>query len=171
MQMILVALALVLGGAWPVDDPSVIRGFDPPAVAWAAGHRGIDLAADPGDRVLAIASGTVSFVGTVAGKPLVTVSHQRAPGLRSTYEPVTALVRLGQPVAAGTVLGYVGADGGHCGGASHCLHVGLRTATAYLDPRGLIGRRPPVLKPLGYRDARGCACAYEARSRSTDTCV
>ena len=60
---------LPIPAGWPLSgSPVVQRGFDPPTVAWGSGHRGIDLAAKPGDAVLAAADGTVAFVGSIAGK-------------------------------------------------------------------------------------------------------
>lgn len=147
VNVIVPIVAIVLSGAWPVDDPVVVRDFDPPTAAWSSGHRGIDLRADTGTDVHAMSAGVVSFVGSVAGKPVVTVSLVGAPGLRSTYEPVQPVVHVGQTVGPGTLLGTVAAAGGHCGGARDCVHVGVRTDSGYLDPRTLIGRMPAVLKP------------------------
>jgi murein DD-endopeptidase MepM/ murein hydrolase activator NlpD len=142
---VLVALALLPGGGWPVDSPHLMSEFRPPEATWASGHRGIDLAADTGDRVLAMAAGTVAFVGAVGGKPVVTVRHP--DGRRTTYEPVVATVAAGAEVGTGDVIGRVAAAGGHCGGGRGCLHVGLRAGEAYLDPRNLLSRPPAVLKP------------------------
>ena len=65
------AVRLPTPAGWPLSgSPVVQRGFDPPTVAWGSGHRGIDLAAKPGDAVLAAADGTVAFVGSIAGKPV-----------------------------------------------------------------------------------------------------
>lgn len=141
-------LAAAPFGQWPVGSPTVVEGFSPPSAAWAAGHRGVDLAATTGDAVLAMQAGTVAFVGTVAGKPIVTVSYPGEAGLRSTYEPVIASVRTGDAVREGQLLGTVALLGGHCGGFHGCLHVGLRTDDRYLDPLSLLERRPAVLKPL-----------------------
>ncbi|MDQ7993149.1 MAG: peptidoglycan DD-metalloendopeptidase family protein, partial [Propionicimonas sp.] len=115
-------------GVRPVDGP-VARGFDPPRLPWLRGHRGVDLRASPGTPVRAAASGRVGFAGVVAGKPVVTVVHG---ALRTTYEPVRALVRAGQVVAAGEVIGRLVA--GHGCGADQCLHWGLRRGDTYLDP-------------------------------------
>jgi murein DD-endopeptidase MepM/ murein hydrolase activator NlpD len=78
--------------------------------------------------VLAAASGIVSFAGQVGDRGVVTVDHG---SVRTTYEPVRALVAVGQPVSIGAVLGRV-SSGGHCGG--RCLHWGLRQQQTYLDP-------------------------------------
>src|SRR5436305_8785478 len=84
----LCAVALPVSAArawtWPVDGP-VLRPFSfDRAHPYAAGqHRGIDLGAQSGSRVLAPAAGVVSFAGTVptGGK---TVSIQTASGYTAT---------------------------------------------------------------------------------------
>jgi murein DD-endopeptidase MepM/ murein hydrolase activator NlpD len=134
-------------GQWPVDPPTIVRAFAPPPVAWAAGHRGVDLAASTGQEVRSMAAGVVSFVGRVAGIPVVAVGYPSADRLRSTYEPVIADVRLGEAVDVGTPLGTVAEYGGHCGGAQGCIHVGLRTDGRYLNPRILVAGAAAVLKP------------------------
>lgn len=132
-------------GRWPVAAPVVLSGFRPPDAPWAAGHRGVDLAARTGEPVRAVLAGRVAFAGSVAGKPVVTIALP--DGRRVTYEPVRASVREGDSVSAGDVLGALSGSGGHCGGRSGCLHVGLITPSGYADPLGLLGRRPAVLKP------------------------
>ena len=90
--------------AWPlVPRPAVVRVFTPPATTYGVGHRGIDLAAHPGEQVRAVAAGTVSHVGVLAGRGTVTVLH--SSGLRSTYEPVAGSVTRGQVVAKGEIIG------------------------------------------------------------------
>ncbi len=123
--------------------------FDRPDAPWTAGHRGLDLAARPGDRVVAIGRGVVSFAGQVGGRSVITVDHG---ALESTYEPVDAEVTEGTAVAAGQTVGRVGA-GGHCDNV--CVHVGIRRAGAgpsdperYLDPWPLLAGAPLVLKPV-----------------------
>ena len=99
------------------------------------GHRGVDLAAGPGQPVLAVAPGTVTFAGAVAGVGVVVVDHG---AVRSTYQPVVARVEAGEQVQAGTVLGVVTTVGSHCLPAS-CLHLGARRGDDYLDPLRLLG--------------------------------
>jgi murein DD-endopeptidase MepM/ murein hydrolase activator NlpD len=141
------AVAVLPGGAWPVDPPAITRPYRPPGVDWHAGHRGIDLAAITGQTVRAMADGVVGFVGVIGGIPIVTVRYPGDGHRRSTYEPVWAVVRPGQIVRQGDPLGSVAVAGGHCGGLTGCLHVGLRGDAGYLDPASLIGPVTIVLKP------------------------
>ena len=144
--MHLLALAL-LAQVWlsPVPGALVEQGFDPPAKAWGAGHRGVDFEAEPQTEVFAIGTGVVTFVGELAGKPVIVINHPDL-GLRSTYEPVIAIVELGQEVIAGTPIGETAQRGGHCGG--HCLHLGLKGPgkTDYRNPLALFDHEYVVLK-------------------------
>lgn len=136
--------AAVPGAGWarPVDG-GVTRPFDPPPDRYGAGHRGVDLAGAPGSAVLAAGDGVVVFAGMVAGRPVVSVDH--AGGLRTTYEPVEAVVGAGQPGARGALLGTLAA--GHAGcPVEACLHWGLRRGEDYLDPLSLL--EPPEVRLL-----------------------
>jgi hypothetical protein len=126
----------------PLEPLVLRRPFDRPAQDWLAGHRGLDLAGRVGDPVRAVAPGTVTWAGAVAGRGVVTVSHG---DLRSTYEPVTAAVQVGRQVSAGTLLGRL-ADGGHCAG---CLHLGAVTAGGYRDPWPLLAPQIRLLPTSG----------------------
>lgn len=128
--------------AWPLaPEPRVVARFLAPPGPYAAGHRGVDLAAAVGQRVLAAGAGVVSFAGPVAGRGVVVVTHPG--GLRTTYEPVTGALSVGEPVRRGDVLGTVTAAPGHCLPAT-CLHWGLRRGVTYLDPLALVGGFPSV---------------------------
>ncbi len=123
----------------------IMHDFEPPAQRWLSGHRGIDFAVQSGDPVYAIASGTVSFSGLVAGKPVVSVS--RPDGTRVTYEPIASDLAVGAPVSAGDLLGYaVSASAAHC--HDRCIHIGHVDGRDYLDPWRLMGGWVKiVLKP------------------------
>src|ERR1700712_1710303 len=89
---------------WPLRPrPAVVRPFDAPSLKWDRGHRGADLAGTSGQTVYAAAPGTVVFAGELAGRPVVSIAH--SGGLRTTYEPVRAVVRAGQLVGSGSPLG------------------------------------------------------------------
>ena len=125
--------------SWPLGGPREVgRPFDPPATRYAAGHRGADLPGSPGTLVLAAGAGRVSYAGLLAGRGVVVVVHGT---LRTTYEPVTAAVAVGDEVAAGEPLGLL--EGGHAGcPAAACLHWGLRRGEQYLDPVRLVVAGP-----------------------------
>ena len=68
---------------WPVPPPiRVVSPFRAPASPYASGHRGIDLAVEPGTTIMAPESGTVSFAGAVAGRNVVAIDHGRQPKRR-----------------------------------------------------------------------------------------
>lgn len=116
----------------------VIRPADIPENNWSPGHRGVDLAAAPGERVVASASGQVHFAGVVAGTPLVSVDH--GDGMRTTYEPVLASVEVGEQVVGGDVLGVL-ADIDELppeARREEGLSWGARVGERYLDPMGLL---------------------------------
>lgn len=126
--------------AAPLPPPlRVLRGFVPPPSPYAAGHRGVDLAAQNGVVVRAAGTGRVSFAGAVAGRGVVVVVH--ADGVRTEYEPVRPLVRAGQPVTRGQPIGLLHGRHGTCR-PDGCLHWGARRGGRYFDPLAL-------LRPLG----------------------
>ncbi len=135
-------------GVWPLaPEPDVVRGFDPPDSPYGAGHRGVDLAGSPGQQVRSALPGTVSYAAPLAGRGVVVVDHG---GTRTTYEPVTALVSVGDVVPAGGRIGTLELPGSHCFPRA-CLHWGWIRGEVYLDPLRLVGGGPVRLLPL-WRD-------------------
>ena len=133
---------------WPVHVRTpVLRPFVAPASTWGAGHRGLDVATVAGASVLAVEGGRVSHAGVIAGRGTVSVEHP--DGLVSTYEPVTATVRIGDVLAVGDTLGLVepGTAASHCG-ARACLHLGARRGEGYVDPWPLLVGGELALLPL-----------------------
>ncbi|UMB67996.1 M23 family metallopeptidase [Mycobacterium paraterrae] len=135
---------------WPLRPaPTVTRAFDAPAAKWNPGHRGVDVAGAVGQPVYAAGDATVVYAGTLAGRPLVSLAHPG--GLHTSYEPVRAAVRVGQRVAAGTVIGELLAGHQGCPAAA-CLHWGAMWGPAsradYVDPLGMLASTPIRLKPL-----------------------
>jgi murein DD-endopeptidase MepM/ murein hydrolase activator NlpD len=175
-QRLLAALVLTLGllgspanalaapplpapAVWPVDPPiEVIRGFLPPAVVWGAGHRGVDLAAPPGAQVRAAAGGIISFAAMLAGRGVLVVDHGT---VRTTYEPVTAEVEVGDVVVAGQRIGRL-AVGSHC--ARSCLHWGLRRGQEYLNPLSLLGGASGEVRLVGAAQRKLAAAAARAQA-------
>lgn len=126
-------------GTWPLAPvPSIARPFDRPEQQWSAGHRGADLVGRPGQPVRAALAGTVSYVGRIAGRGIVTVDHGR---VRTTYQPVAAVVSRGEQVSEGQMIGRLLLAGSHCSPVA-CLHWGLIRGDTYLDPLTLVGAVP-----------------------------
>jgi murein DD-endopeptidase MepM/ murein hydrolase activator NlpD len=141
----------------PVDAP-VTSGF-----GWRRTrlHEGVDFAADTGTPVRCAADGTVVHTGSLdVYGTVVAVAH--ADGLATVYAHLSAaLVAPGQALAAGDLVGRVGASGNAFG--PH-LHFELRLHGDPIDPlshisleRELPLRRRPVGMPA--------ALAYVARGR------
>ena len=136
-------------GVWPLrPQPDVVAYFDPPASPYGPGHRGVDLLGRPGQRVHTALGGTVTYAGPLAGRGVVVVSHGET---RTTYEPVSASVSVGETVDQGAVIGTLQAFGSHCA-PRVCLHWGWLRSETYLDPLRLVGAGPVRLLPL-WRDA------------------
>jgi len=115
----------------PLSSAVVVDPFREPGCEWCPGNRGLQYAVAPGVLVRAAAAGTVSFSGVVAGTRYVVVEHAEG-GLRATYGGLAETpLRVGDAVAAGSVVGTTGADG---------LHFGLRRGETYIDPAPLLGR-------------------------------
>ena len=135
-------------GVWPLDpEPAVVRGFDPPDSPYGAGHRGVDLLGTTGQSVRTALPGTVTYAGLLAGRGVVVVSHGAT---RTTYQPVTASVAVGQVLARGESIGALDLSGSHCFPRA-CLHWGWIAGDTYLDPLRLVGAGPVRLLPL-WRD-------------------
>ncbi len=123
----------------------VVTPFQPPAARYGTGHRGVDLAASAGTTVLAAAAGTVVYAGLLADRGVVSIEHDG--GLRTTYEPVRALVDAGDRVYRGQPIGLVETGHGPCAPAV-CLHLGVRMPDrTYLDPLALFRPWQVRLKP------------------------
>ncbi|MGO4188434.1 M23 family metallopeptidase [Pseudarthrobacter sp. TAF60_1] len=135
---------------WPLSPkPAVLRTFDPPDKPWMSGHRGVDLgAAYDGVPVTSPASGTVSFVGVVVDRPVITIDH--GDGLRSSFEPVESTLATGAVVAKGQIIGTLQA--GHCD-ALDCVHWGVRRGDDYINPLEFVtDLRPSILLPVARED-------------------
>jgi murein DD-endopeptidase MepM/ murein hydrolase activator NlpD len=114
----------------------VTRDFRAPVTEYAPGHRGIDLAARPGDGVLSARAGRVSFVGNVAGTAVVSIEHDS--GWVTSYLPVISNVALNQQVSEGESIGSLAPDESHCS----CLHFGVRYRDGYVSPLLVLGQIP-----------------------------
>lgn len=117
----------------------IIKPFDKPPKNWMRGHRGVDMSATPGAEIRAASDGTVSYVGTIAGVPNIAIMHP--DGIKTTYQPVHALVKEGDTVRRGQVIGRVsGSDGLHWGA--------LVGKDDYINPLSLLKMPTIRLKPV-----------------------
>jgi murein DD-endopeptidase MepM/ murein hydrolase activator NlpD len=123
---------------WPLTDPvEIVRPFDLPAQPWLSGHRGADLMAVAGTRVLAPAAGTVTFNGWIVDRHVLVIRHGE---LASTLEPVLSDLATGDQVGQADPVGAVAPDEAwHC---TDCLHWGVRRGDHYLDPALLVNPQP-----------------------------
>lgn len=107
-----------------VSDP-----FREPACRWCPGNRGIEYDTRPGQAVVAVETGRVTFAGTVATTTYVVIEHR--DGRRATY---------GGLIARRHDLGDIVLRGQEVGVAGGSLHFGLRVGERYIDPAPSIGR-------------------------------
>jgi murein DD-endopeptidase MepM/ murein hydrolase activator NlpD len=141
-----VVIALVSAGrgnaesrwSWPLVG-EIIHGFEGPATAWAAGHRGIDIQAAPGSEVRSPVPGRVTFVGPVAGRGVIVL--RTLDDTDVTLEPIEPAVLLGDVVNSGDTVGFL--RGGHLG--TNSLHLGLRVAGEYVDPTPYLPLQPRIV--------------------------
>lgn len=131
--------------SWPITPPHpVLRPFQRPSTPYGPGHRGVDLGGTVGEPVLAAGDGLVLYAGPLADRSLVSVEHP--DGLRTTYEPINPVVRVGQYVDRGQLIGYLMPGHPGCpvppstgaGPARACLHWGVHRGGVYLDPLRLV---------------------------------
>src|SRR5438093_6243377 len=152
--IVVLAAALVIvpsAGAWtwPVEGPVLqkfVFGDDP----YAAGqHRGIDIGAASGATVLAPATGTVSFVGTVpvSGRTL-TIQTPDGYSVTLTHLGSTS-VRRGETVPEGSVVATIGPSGEVEHDVPY-VHLGIRRSedpNGYLDPLRFLPAQPAAPAP------------------------
>lgn len=147
----------------PVDGP-VLSVFEPPACDYCAGRRSIDLAARPGETVIAPIAGRVTFAGPVARTLYVSIGtgpYAPTPNPGSGGRTVvtvgrlaTVLVAEGEWVTPGRTIGRAGAAP---------VSLSWRRAGRYTDPSPFLGRlvsRARLVPTDGTasRPARGAEC-------------
>jgi septal ring factor EnvC (AmiA/AmiB activator) len=122
---------VVVAGAIVVPiEGEVVRRFDRPLCMYCPGHRGVTIDSNPGDEVLALAGGFISFAGEVGGRLYVVQSF--APDIRVTYGGVLALgvdVQEGEWVDAGQVVAI----------ADDSTYLGVRIGQEYIEPLRFLG--------------------------------
>ncbi len=129
---------------WPVPEPFRLeRPYVAPAHEYGPGHRGIDLHPLDERRVRSPAAGVMAFVGTVAGRAVITIDH--GGGLVTTLEPVESDLAPGTAVLRGEAVGVL-STGGHARPGR--VHFGVRLHGEYVNPLLVLGGVPrAVLLP------------------------
>jgi murein DD-endopeptidase MepM/ murein hydrolase activator NlpD len=128
----------------PLKFQRVSSGFDRkrmhPVLHTTSAHLGIDYAAPVGTAVWAAAAGTITHRGPAGGAGnLVMIRHDG--GIETAYMHLSKFAadqKVGQRVAAKTVIGYVGTTGLSTG--PH-LHFGVKRNGEYIDPTKLTPMR------------------------------
>ena len=128
----------------PIPGATQVKNFDLPITAYAKGHRGVDYLSTFGIPVLAAAGGVITHAGVIANRWTITVAHNN---LRTTYEPVKPIIKFGEFVRQGQIIGYLQQNGSHCFPES-CLHFGLKEGRTYLNPITNNLKNYPRLLPL-----------------------
>jgi murein DD-endopeptidase MepM/ murein hydrolase activator NlpD len=126
----------------PAVTAAVTDPFRQPECRWCAGNRGIEYGTPPDAPVSAIATGRVSYTGTIAGVGYLVV--RLASGWRVTYGNLSANHRVGDLVIRGSVVGVTAGR----------FHLGLRDGEEYIDPAPYLGRlvsRPRLIPTDGSR--------------------
>ena len=137
---------------WPEPNAQISQGFgptsywfEPPYGAYPHFHTGIDLVEPFGSPVMAADDGVVALVGNTSTGYGIYVVIAHAGGFDTLYGHLsTALVKVGQTVTQGTVVGLEGSTGSSTG--AH-LHFELRVNQKPIDPTPYL----PPGAPSAYR--------------------
>ncbi|MBE3590481.1 MAG: M23 family metallopeptidase [Firmicutes bacterium] len=106
-------------------------------------HTGLDFAGHPGDRVWAVAAGTVTFAGRSPDGAGYAVVIQHDGSWSTAYLHLDApAVRAGQAVRAGETLGRLGAFADPGSNLPAALHFELRDGGHPVDPAPYLGLVP-----------------------------
>ena len=126
--------SLTVPATGPVTSPFGSR--TSPITGTSEFHEGIDLGAPYGAPIRAAAAGVVTFAGQMQGYGnIVIIQHPGGMETRYAHQS-TMRVTKGQPVAAGEVIGAIGATGEATG--PH-LHFEVRLGGEPVDPAPYLG--------------------------------
>ena len=142
--MIAIILTISLNLIPPIPGAINVRDFYISENLYSSGHRGIDLLAAENSAVIASEDGYISHSGFIYNRWTISVTHN---SFRTTYEPVKPIVKLGQIVKQGEIIGFLQTEGSHCFPKS-CLHFGLKEGSTYFNPKFKNLRKYPILLPL-----------------------
>ncbi len=150
--VLLSALVLVPSAeawAWPASG-SVLRQFSLGDDPYAGGqHRGIDVAGEPGEPVLAPRAGTIAFAGSTPGNGL-SLTIETGDGYSVTLVHLGSItVKRNAEVSEGGSVGTLGPSG-DAEWPKPYLHLGVRLTAdenGYVDPLGFLPSRPEPKEP------------------------
>ncbi|MFM1825932.1 MAG: hypothetical protein RLZZ37_567 [Actinomycetota bacterium] len=142
--MISIILTISLNLIPPIPGAANVRDFYISENIYASGHRGIDFLASENTEVLAAEDGIISHSGFIHNRWTISVTHN---SFRTTYEPVKPIIKLGQKVKRGEVIGYLQIEGSHCYPKA-CLHFGLKEGSTYFKPNFILIKKYPILLPI-----------------------
>ena len=127
---------------WPLErSRQLSRAFVAPATEYGAGHRGIDVPASSGERLVAPTGVRVAFAGRVVDRDVVTLDA--GGGWLATFDGATSLFEVGSMVETGEPMAVVSPTP-DCA----CVHVSLRYRGEYVNPLLAWGEVPrAVLLP------------------------
>ena len=136
-SFLLLAVPVARAWTWPAGGEVLSPFVFDRAHPYAGGqHRGIDIAAAPGETILAPAAGSVSFAGTVpGGGPTLTILTPGGYAVTLLHLGSLAVAR-GAAVAEGQSVGAAGSGGS--------VYLGVRLASdpqGYVDPLGFLPPR------------------------------
>lgn len=124
---------------WPLPASSRITSDfgarESPTEGASSNHKGIDVSASTGSRIVAAESGTV-VIATYSASAGNYVMINHGGGVYSVYMHMSSIgVSVGQSVSRGDTVGAVGSTGYSTG--PH-LHFGLRVNGSYVNPRSYV---------------------------------
>jgi len=125
------------GWRWPLIGP-ITQYFGQTLTKYGV-HQGIDIDGQTGDPVRAARSGRVIVAGHYDDCGGLEVHIDHGGGRVSWYRHLSRIdVRVGESVAAGTIIALVGETG--CALGSH-LHFAIRRGTTFVDPLPYLPKR------------------------------
>ena len=127
----------------PLNNKGVITspfGYrESPGGIGSTNHKGIDIGAPSGTKIYAAAAGTVTLAGWNDGYGYCTIiNHGGGYSTLYGHQRQKPIVKVGQTVQAGQLIGYVGTTGNSTG--PH-LHFEYMKNGKQMDPSKLIGRK------------------------------
>jgi hypothetical protein len=133
---------------WPVRGRVITPYSNDDARPFAGGmHRGIDIAAAIGTRVVAARGGRVTYAAPLASSGLTVAVRTSDDRYDTSYLHLSAIaVKRGDSISTGDPVGAVGTTGTRSAAEPH-LHFGVRVAGTdhdYVDPLSLL---PPLPEP------------------------